>query len=140
MRVYHRLSSNETYQECLKVPALHICDSNSEGKINSSKKLLRKPLKPSPSPMPSVISKTDPYTGLGDHIESLKVGQKYRDMKTKKLLSKPLDFTLKNRASFYDFQRLNFWLYFDNKSDPILNKKMDLIQLLGRTCQSRKND
>jgi hypothetical protein len=133
VRVYHRLSSNETYQECLKIPALHVCDSNSEGDIKISKSLLRDPLNSSPNPMPLVFSKLDPYTGFGDDIKSLKVGQKYKDMKTKRLLSKPLDFTLKNRASFYDFQRLNFWLYFNNKADPILNKKMDLIQLLGPT-------
>ncbi len=117
VRVFHRLSSRETHQESLKTPALHLCDWTKKGP-NKKKSYLRKLATSTEDLNDLTGSPVHKYTGFKDNQLSLKVGHKYKHMKSKKLISEPMDFTFKNRSSFYDFQRLNMAMYMPNKATP----------------------
>jgi len=127
LRVYHRLSTNESYDECLKIPSIHICNSNSKGEIDTTKDMVRprfveqrENVSPTLFQGPLYSPNTPvPYTGLGAHTSSLNLGKGYRDPHTKKRISEPMNFSWKNRASFYDFQRLTLAIYNPDLPDPI---------------------
>ena len=132
VRVFHRLSSRESHQESLQTPALHICNWTKTGPNHKQVYLRNKSL--SKSGLGDLISATPvhKYTGFEDNQASLKVGRKYKHMKSKKLIDQPMDFTYKNRSSFYDFQRLNMGMYILNQSTPF----GPAIKLLSVASQS----
>lgn len=119
VRVYHRLSSRETHKECLKTPALHVCNWTKEG-LDKKKRYLRKAFI-SNADISDLNQQTraDAPTGFKTNRASLLVGKGYKDMKTKKRVAKSMDFTFKNRVSFYDFQRLNMGMYMPNQKTPL---------------------
>ena len=133
VRVYHRLSSRETHQECLKTPALHICNWTKTG-VDHKRSYLRK-VQTSPADLSDLVAQaraTAP-TGFKENRASLLVGKGYKDMKTKKRVAQPMDFTFKNRASFYDFQRLNMGMYVLNQDTPL----GPAVKLLGTSKDSK---
>ena len=119
VRVYHRLSSRETHEESLRTPGLHICDLR-KGKINPKNSFMREKFTSQKeiSDLVEAVAQERPQapTGFGENRESLLIGQSYKDMKTKKLIKKPMDFSFKNRVSFFDFQRLNMAMYMPNRA------------------------
>ena len=118
LRVYHRLSSNETRAECFKVPPKRITSTKDPKKHISLGRSVSVGRNAPPYPDP----KKTVFTGYRDHVKSLKVGRGYIDMKTKKRIHEPMDFAQKNRVSFYDFQRalvaLRSWLRSPSLSAP----------------------
>lgn len=118
VRVFHRLSSRETHQECLKTPSLKICDWTKSG-INNKKSYQRKRFvsEADISDLEAKIDLASP-TGFGLNKDSLLVGKAYKHMKTKKIISKPMDFSFKNRVSFYDFQRMMIGMYLTKEKSP----------------------
>ena len=89
VRVYHRLSSRETHQESLRTPALHLCDWRKS--MVNTKSSYKRPRQVVSGDLKPIISKLDPRapTGFGDRRHTLKVGNAYKDMKTKKLIKAP---------------------------------------------------
>ena len=140
IRVYHRLSSNETYEECLNVPAIRVCDFYKD-KLHPKQSFTRKRIRSKKEQDAQPTDFSDPYypkmpayTGYGKNEKSLYIGKGYVDMKTKKRINKPYDFSVKNRASFYDFQRLTLAIFKPNWTDPFLpSQSPNLNTLLGKT-------
>ena len=122
VRVFHRLSSRETHEESLRTPALHLCEINN-GEVSTQKRYLR-PSFTSKGEIDDLVAKVaegraEAPTGFGENRESLLVGHSYKDMKTKKLVKAPMDFSFKNRASFVDFQRLNMAMYMPDRETEL---------------------
>jgi len=128
LRVFHRLSSRETHEESLVTPSLRICDSR-DFKGSGQKRARKRVGQRRAYSRERFTSKgditdltaqipSDAPTGFGQNRESLKVGGAHRHMKSNKLIREPMDFSLKNRASFYDFQRLNIGLYMPDRLSP----------------------
>ena len=129
LRVYHRLSSNETHEESLRVPPIKICQSSSKKK-SKSKRLRKSWMTLSGQNAPNEPLPKDEYTGFGDNKESMqKVGQAYIDFKTKKMMHKPMDFRWKNRVSLYDFQLLTAGIYQPQKTYKIFGRTFSLQDL-----------
>ena len=118
VRVFHRLSSRETHKECLKTPSLSLCNWTKKG-VSKREIYFRKGFVSSDdlSDLTAKLDKDAP-TGFGLNRESLKVGKGYKHMKTKKRVKQAMDFTLKNRASFFDFQRLSIGMIIPQKETP----------------------
>ena len=79
------------------------------------------------------------HTGFKDHLTSLKVGRKYKHMKTKKSINEPMNFTYKNRSSFYDFQRLNMGMYVLNQATPF-GPPIKLLSVARKSASSKEQD
>lgn len=117
LRLYHRLSTNETHEETLTVPPLSICEARPPRKrpsLDRKERRRRATLRATATRLSDRNAPTHgepPFTGYGVSRESLKIGQAYLDAKTNALVKAPMDFSWKNRVSFYDFQRLMFAIY-----------------------------
>jgi hypothetical protein len=134
LRVYHRLSTNETHQESLRVPPIKICKSSQNQKKKKKKKkskvLRKKWITLHDKNAPNDPSVDDTYTGFGKNKVSMQqVGQAYIDFKTKKMMSKPMDFSWKNRVSLYDFQLLTAGIYQPKKIYTLFGRSFSLQHL-----------
>lgn len=126
VRVFHRLSSRETHQECLQTPPLYVCDvesirGGSAVATLSSSRVFSRPAFISSGDISDLEARLDPSapTGFGTRRETMKVGRAYISMKSKNRVSKPMDFSYKNRVSFYDFQRLMMGIFRPRSSTPL---------------------
>lgn len=122
VRVHHRLSSRETHEESLVTPLLHVCDRDTQGEKKSNPQELKRAKftsKKSISDLEKRLPKGAPR-GFESSKKSLKnVGKAYVDMKTREMIKKPMDFTLKNRVSLFDLQRVMMGMVLDGRDTPL---------------------
>lgn len=130
VRVYHRLSTNETHEESLTVPPLSICDA-AGGAVSGARRVTPRPGRVTLSDQnaPALPAAADPYSGFGAHPESLQVGRAYVDFKTGRRVEGPLDFTYKNRASLYDFQLLTAGIFAPHATHRAFGRELSLRAL-----------
>ena len=127
LRIYHRLFTHQNHQATHAQFTFLICDRDAQGRINNRKSFIRSihvhsnkdalshflhhPLYSQTTPLP--------YSGFGPHATSVHVGQGYYSTQGRKYIPHPMDFSVKNRSSFYDLQRLMLALYYNGRFDPI---------------------
>ena len=123
VRVHHRLSSRETHEDSLKTPVLRWCDETlkADRRVVSKTERYTRPRFTSSKDISSLTQSRSPSapTGYGTHPESMKVGQAYLDMKTKERIEEPMDFTYKNRVSFFDLQRVMIGIALPPQRTPL---------------------
>ncbi len=119
LRVYHRLSSRETRRESMGTPGIRVCETDGQGAIVDDGGVYgRTRFRATGKNAPIFAADTAPYSGYGKNRASFQVGSAHIHMKTKERLDAPMDFSKKNRVSFYDFHRLTAGLHFQGRALP----------------------
>ena len=112
VRVYHRLSSTETPEERVRTPSMQVCD------VQEKERTWWRPALQATRENAPIFPTEMPYTGFGENTSSLQIGKAYIDSHSKKQMAGSMDFTEKNRASFYDFHRAMVAFQYSNVALP----------------------
>ena len=85
----------------MKTPTMTVCNTSKKGKVKKkAKRFVRQSFTAEGKNAPIKATKMDPYTGYRENFESFQIGYGHKDIKTKKPVDTPMDFSEKKPGEF----------------------------------------